>query len=77
MSKNEENYNIFIADASKEMKYGHSRWVLRINERSDIGDAERTEQFLALGRGEPVSFVLDAMVRNDGGHGVSSGVVDL
>jgi hypothetical protein len=44
---------------------------LWINECSDIGDAERTEQFLALGRRKPVSFVLNVMESSYGGHPVS------
>lgn len=38
-------------------EHGHSRRVLRVNERSDVGNAEWPEKFLALGRGKPVSLV--------------------
>jgi hypothetical protein len=44
---------------------------LGINECSDVSNAERAEQFLALGRRKPVRFVLDGMVGNYGGHPVS------
>ena len=35
-------------------EHGHAIGVLRVDERPDVGDAQRPEELLALRRGEPV-----------------------
>ena len=46
---------------------GHLGWVLRIDKRSDVGDAEGAKEFLAFRRSEPASLPLrDVMVPDHG-----------
>src|SRR5665213_519752 len=53
------HHDVQVCDVHQDSDLGR---VLRIDERADVRDAERSEHLFTLGRGEPVVLVLDVVV---------------